>query len=131
MNKLNFDRKKMVIVFVIVLVLIGIYKFFIEERSQTYSCTCPLEYGKPECKNQTLYIPFYNPNEFSVENIRLSVKTSRGEDIYNVDKPLGANETQVLLLPQCYDINNVKVKWCCAVCCEAPLKYYSGELQIK
>ncbi len=123
--KLLGRKRVILILFFLVLILIGIYAIFFERnferKIQTSDCSCPINYGKPECINATLSIPFYNPNAVELKDIQVTAKKPGGSDIYNVDKPLIPDKTEVLNLVKCYGINDVKIKWCCDdMCCEAP-----------
>ena len=124
-------KSKLILIFFLALIFIGIYTIFPEEEIQTSDCVCPINYGKPECINATLFIPFYNPNDMELKDIRVIVKKPGGSDIYNVDKPLIPNNTEVLELQKCHDINDIKVRWCCDdICCETPLKSYSEDVTL-
>jgi len=106
------------------------YPKSVPQDNNISGCICPIEYGKPECTNSILVIPFYNPNDFDLENIRVTAKTKEGSDIYNVDKPLVPKMVETLQLIKCYDINDVRIKWCCdKTCCESGLKDYSEDVK--
>lgn len=135
-------KNKMVLILFLVLIFVNAYIIFSLERAQapkphslesdkTLECVCPIDYGKPECTNGTLLIPFFNPNTIDLKNIQVTAKKPGGSDIYNVDKPLVPNRTEVLQMFSCYDTDDKKIKWCCNnTCCEAPLKEYSEDVKL-
>ena len=125
------SKSKLILTFFLVFIVIGIYAIFSEEEIHTSDYVCPINYGKPECINETLFIPFFNPNSMELNNIQVIVRTPEGSDIFNVDKSLVPGKTEVLQLVKCYDINNINVKWCCDdICCEEPLKDYSADVEL-
>lgn len=139
-------KNKMVLILFLALIFINAYIIFSLEKSQlpeklefpsspsesgVSECVCPIDYGKPECVNGTLLIPFFNPNTMDLKNIQVTAKKSGGLDIYNVDKPLISNRTEILHMFNCYDVDGIKVKWCCNdICCESPLNAYSEEVKL-
>ena len=108
----NWFQYSKTIVFFIAILIIAIYHFFFESN---VNVTCPIEYGRSQCVEGKLLIPFYNPNNVSIEKLRLIVPTKRGKDIYNVKEPLLKNETKILVLNKCYDsdISRYVIQWCC------------------
>jgi hypothetical protein len=102
-----------------------------EPANKTLAGLCPIEYGKPDCINSNLFISFYNPNDFDLENVRITANTTEGSDIYNVNGSLFPNKVETLQLIKCYDINNVMIRWCCyGICYEAGLKDYSEDIKL-
>jgi len=135
----TIKRNAWILIIFLVLVFANYYLIFSLERAhdpkhepqtgKTSDCICPMEYGKPECMNSTLVIQFYNLNNFDLKNIQITVKTKKGSDIYNVDKPLVSKKVETLQLFECYDINNIKIRWCCDItCCESGLTDYSEDI---
>jgi hypothetical protein len=135
-------RNAWVLIIFLILIFINYYLIFSLERAQAPKrgpqtdemsvCVCPIEYGKPECMNSGLVIPFHNPNDFDLENVQVTAKTIKGSDIYNVDKPLNPKNVETLQLIQCYHVNDVRIRWCCnKTCCESELKDYSEDVKLE
>lgn len=129
-----------ILIIFLVFICINCYLIFSLEKAQvsehksvnkTLEGICPIEYGKPDCINSNLVISFYNPNNFDLKSIRVTANTTEGSDIYNVNESLIPNKVETLQLIQCYDINNVMIRWCCSdICYEAGLKDYSEDLKL-
>lgn len=133
-------RNKMVLIVFLVLILINVCVIFSLENAQRKDqkqvqkpkeYVCPIEYSKPNCLNSSYFILFYNPNEFELHKIQIIAKKPDGKDMISVDAPLAQNKTEILVLPECYEIEKVDVKWCCAdICYQAPLTAYSEDLLV-
>lgn len=129
-----------ILIIFLVIICINFYLISFLEKAQvskhklankTLEGLCPIEYGKPDCINSKLVISFYNPNDFDLENVRITANTTEGSDIYNVNESLVPNKLETLQLIQCYDINNVVISWCCYdTCYEAGLKNYSEDIKL-
>ena len=102
--------------------------FLAEDKRQ-----CIIEFGKPECKNGKLIIPFHNPTNIyfnlSFTNISVIARTKEGKDIYNVREPLEMNQTETLELMKCYPIEDMDITWCCDLnCYTIPMTNYTKDL---
>jgi len=85
--------------------------------SAEFKRQCIIEFGKPECKDGKLIIPFYNPTNLtynlSFTNISVIARTKEGKDIYNVRERLEMNQTETLELMKCYPIEDMDIAWFC------------------
>ena len=130
-------REIWILIFLLAFVSVGIYSLF-ENRKENYLThepKCPIEYGRVECLNGTLVIPFFNPNNYSIEQIQIIVPTLAGKDIYNVVEPLEPQKVKVLTLFQCtgnVNMENFKIRWCCASeCYESKMNRPTKDLKIE
>jgi hypothetical protein len=144
LNKIikSLIKNKLLISIILFLLIVNIYLIITLEKVQkvenvqNYNISdippsCLIEYGKPECINSSLLIPFFNPTNFTFENIEISVQTNEGLDKYSVEDPLIPNMLQTLQLFSCYDIENVTVKWCCdEKCYLKTLSEYTNDVTI-
>ena len=123
------SSKKIYLIFLLV-ILITAARYLQEHNSlASYdltgkNTTCPLEYGYSECINGKIYTPFYNPNNVSIENVKVLIPKPNGVDIYNVQEPLGPKEAKSLTTTDCSDEENLtqivslfRLRWCCNESC--------------
>ena len=146
---IKFIRKnKFLLIFILLLFLVNFYIIFSIEKiqnvnmlqssqdnqfteNQSQEIICSIEYSKPKCVNSSYIISFYNPNGFELHKIQIIVKKSDGTDIISINNPLAQNKTEILRLPECYEIDKVDIKWCCAdICYQSPLTAYSEDLNL-
>src|SRR4030042_80173 len=127
-------KNKTILTIFIILIFTNAYIIFflenIDKRSQpSEEYVCPIEYSKPICINSSYFISFYNPNEFELHKIQIIAEKPDGTDTISVDSPLPKNMTEILRLPECYVIENVEVRWCCAdICYQNSLTAYSEDV---
>lgn len=119
-----------------VLVGLAIHGFssFITESPPEYGVSCPIEYSKVVCVNESSVIGFYNENNVSIKNVKIVVPKEGGEDVYNVREPLGPKKTEALTLfnSECpLEQSKVKLFWCCERCFNTTMDNPSEDIEMK
>ncbi len=106
---LKNERKYIYIILLITVVITAFFQF--KDKTEQTSIpvlneSCMLEYGKSECIDGKIYTPFYNPNNVSINTVKLFIPKSNGVDIYNVMEPLKSEESEALTTADCSNIEN-------------------------
>lgn len=116
----------------LIIILIFVAAFIFDYFRETP--ICEIEYGKVECIDEKPVIAFFNPNETDLENIRITMSTDMGTDVYEVNESLKSNTTEVLILsytPCSVNQASLKVSWCCGKCFSTYMKNPSEDISIK
>jgi len=125
---------------IVVIIAAYLYLFFVPSGNKSQynennieDISCPIEYSNIECINNTPVIGFYNPNNISLENIRLIVPTEAGVDIYNVNESLTPDITETLVIfnsPCSLQEDKIKLNWCCGECYNTYMKNPTEDLKV-
>lgn len=118
---LKNKRYGLPIAFLLFLFIMGIFYYIqqqlsiIEILSAAQKESCVLEYGKWECIDGKIAIPFYNSGEKDVTFTSVTIPVKNGENTYNVEEPLKSGETGALTTANCDEVvsENFTLKWCC------------------
>ena len=85
---------------------------------------CLLSYGKSECINDILSIPFYNDGNKPIKRTQITIPTTSGMDIANISESLPPRKTGAVQLSKCNKVDKtkpLKLKWCCEKCYETKM----------
>ena len=128
---------------IVVIIVAYLYLFFMpfetgitnteKEKKDMENVICPIEYSNMNCINNTPVIGFYNPNNISLESIRLTVPTDAGVDIYNVNESLAPDITETLVIfnsPCSLQEDKIKLNWCCGECYNTYMKNPTEDLKV-
>jgi len=110
-------------------------KSYYSNTSSKLNESCKIMYSYPKIINGTISVAFYNPSESNMTGIKVIVPKSNGVDIYNVNKPLLSNKTEVLTFFKytgpIENVNKFTIVWCCDdICYKSKLNRYSNSIKI-
>ena len=117
------DQKKKYLIFLVVILFFLLIAWIrvCWENACLHGVECAIEYGKGECIDGFLRIPFYNSGIKDITRIKITVPFGTETNItlpadFNVNEPLVSGKTGVLGLVPCekeISIDNFDIQWCC------------------
>ncbi len=122
------ERILLPVAFLLFLLLFGVYAFILNQPKDTsmqgMQQGCFVEYGKGECIDNRLVVPFLNSGTKEIVSVKLEVPVFNGTDIFNVNQPLLPGKTGTLQLSECKNITSrekILMEYCCEKCYTAYL----------
>ncbi len=111
-----------VLVFLAVALVVGgsvAYREFFTSQTADPTLIGSLEYGVPECINGSLWLVFFNPGDFPVENISVF----SGDIVYATLKSIEPDSPEAFAIGPCdsVDISGLMLGYCAGVCTAEPL----------
>ncbi|MFH1234321.1 MAG: hypothetical protein V1493_01790 [Candidatus Diapherotrites archaeon] len=95
---------------------------------------CVLEYGKNECVEGKLSIPFYNDGTKTIISAEITIPTRNGQDIAGISEQLLPQQTAGAKTTDCASVDGsrpLKLKWCCERCYETEMTNPSDSVTLK
>jgi len=104
-----------------------------ETLETAVSDECILNYGKSECIDNKLSIPFYNAGKKTIISAQITIPVLNGIDTANISESLEPKKTGAVQLTECKKVDNSKplnLKWCCEKCYETEMNIPSENIVI-
>ncbi|MCX6802522.1 MAG: hypothetical protein NT067_05440 [Candidatus Diapherotrites archaeon] len=95
---------------------------------------CVLEYGKSECIEGKLNVPFYNSGAKIIVSAEITIPKKNGIDIASITSQLQPQNTGSVKLTDCGAIDSsrpLKLKWCCEKCYETEMNNPSDSVELE
>jgi hypothetical protein len=130
------DKKRYLIFLAIIIFLLFLsWIRIVWEDTIVYSGDCAVEYGKGECIDGFLQVPFHNPGLTDVNYVKITVPLGAQTNItlpadFTVNEDFQPGDTGVLKLVPCYigmSTYNFDIQWCCGTECHSSKMNYPTE----
>jgi len=137
------NEKKRGVVFAVIIaiaLLLSVARLVLEDLTDINHPDCTIEYGRGECINNYLSVPFYNPNRKDITSIKIVIPFGVETNItlpadFSVTEPLKSGKTGVLKLIPCegdVDIRGFSIEWCCSgECYKSKMNKVSDKIGIE